>query len=81
MPGWLVKVVKKRDGGLKLGHPIAETYIVNIADRMAAWAAVAALANKTDPRATAEVIGAASDQELAAGKLLTGEVRRTDRVP
>ena len=62
--------------GPQAGSPVIEVYIAHIADRLAAWAAVAAVVNKFDPMAVAEVTGEASDMRLEAEGVLAGDVKR-----
>lgn len=76
MPGWLFRVTTKATAGPQAGSPVVEVYVASIADRMAAWAAVAAVVNKADPMAVAEVTGEASDMRLAAEGVLAGNVKR-----
>lgn len=76
MPGWLFRVTTKTTEGPSAGAPVVEVYIAHIADKIAAWAAVAAEVSKSDPMATAEVTGEASDMRLAAEGVLAGNVKR-----
>lgn len=62
--------------GPEAGSPAVEAYVAHIADRMAAAVAVAAIVNKVDPMATAEVTGEASDMRLAVEGVLAGQVKR-----
>lgn len=76
MPGWLFRVTTKEVEGPQAGSPVVELYIAHISDRVAAWAEVAAVVNKTDPMAVAEVTGEASDMRLEAEGVLAGNVKR-----
>lgn len=76
MPGWLFRVTTKVIAGPQAGSPVVEVYIAHIADRVAAWTAVAAVVNKTDPMAMAELTGEASDMRLEAEGVLAGSVKR-----
>jgi hypothetical protein len=79
MPGWLFRVTTKRMDGAPAAGPVVEVYIASIADRLAAWAAVAAEANRTDPLATAEVTGEASDMRLEAEGVPKGGIKLIER--
>lgn len=79
MPGWLFRVTTKHAQGVRTEVPAVEVYIAHIADKVAAWTAVAAEVARFDPMATAEVTGEASDMRLAAEGVPAGAVKRIER--